>query len=207
MDDETRHWLKPLLIGLGSLLAVSVLIGGIVSVVALGAADVAGLAGDETGGPSAKPSLYMPTPTPTPAATPRPAGAGAGAGGGSAEPDAPEPAPSEADKAASDKAARDKAARDKQKQRPRRGINLSASPSSVGAFDRIYLTGSYRGGNGATLQVQRLAGGWADFPTTATVSGGRFTTYVESGRSGRNRFRVVDESTGRTSNAVSVTIR
>ncbi|MGH8964210.1 MAG: hypothetical protein ACRDXB_02610 [Actinomycetes bacterium] len=81
------------------------------------------------------------------------------------------------------------------------------SPQRAATFQRINLTGSYRGGNGTTLQVQRHEGRWVDFPTSATVSGGRFATYVETGHTGKNRFRVIDESSGRASKPVTVTVR
>jgi hypothetical protein len=57
------------------------------------------------------------------------------------------------------------------------------------------------------LQVQRLEGGqWVDFPTTATVSGGQFSTYIETGHAGVNKIRVVDPSTGQSSNVVAIQI-
>ena len=50
---------------------------------------------------------------------------------------------------------------------------------------RIDLTGTYPTGEGAVLQVQRATGpgdSWVDFPVTVTVSGGQFSTYVQTGR-------------------------
>lgn len=85
-------------------------------------------------------------------------------------------------------------------------IELRADPPSVRAGQRINLTGDYRGGNGALLQVQRLEGGWVDFPVTMSVDGGRFSTWVQSTRTGDSAFRVVDTSAGRSSNVVHVTI-
>ncbi len=91
---------------------------------------------------------------------------------------------------------------------PRTSIELDASPSTAGSFEQVTLTGSYAGGAGATLQVQRLEGGsWTAFPTTASVDGETFTTYVELGQPGANQLRVLDPATGRTSNVVVVTIR
>ncbi|MGH8964209.1 MAG: hypothetical protein ACRDXB_02605 [Actinomycetes bacterium] len=63
MDDD-GNWAKQLVLSLGVLVAISLVIGGIVSLVALGAADVAGVAGDADGSSSAQKSLYLP-PTPT----------------------------------------------------------------------------------------------------------------------------------------------
>ncbi len=84
-------------------------------------------------------------------------------------------------------------------------IRLTAEPVRVGIFDRVTLTGRYPDSGQATLQVQRRESGvWVDFPTSATVSAGTFQTYVQLGRTGRNSLRVVDQATGRTSNAVDV---
>jgi hypothetical protein len=73
-------------------------------------------------------------------------------------------------------------------------------------MERIYLSGRYPGQDGSTLQVQRFEGGWTNFPVTTSVSGGRYSTYVQTGNTGRNRFRMLDTSTGRASNPVTVTI-
>ena len=84
---------------------------------------------------------------------------------------------------------------------------LQASPTQVRPLGRIDLTGTYRGPGTPTLQVQRReGGGWSDFPVQATVRGGTFATYVQTGRGGSNRFRVVDPRTGKASNAVTVAV-
>ncbi|MEJ7690929.1 MAG: hypothetical protein WKF76_11130 [Nocardioidaceae bacterium] len=55
--------------------------------------------------------------------------------------------------------------------------------------------------------MQRDEGsGWADFPTSATVSAGTFATYIVTGVTGLNRFRMLDTVTGRASNVVKVFI-
>lgn len=91
--------------------------------------------------------------------------------------------------------------------KPDRGIQLNASASSVNSYQQVTLSGTYPGGNGTTLQVQRREGGsWATFPTSATVEGGSFSTYVALGQPGPNQMRVVDQSTGRISNVVVVTV-
>lgn len=187
MVDDDSNWGKQLLMSLGVLVAISLVIGGIVSLMALGAADVAGVAGDDAQGSASPPeqSLYIP-PTPT----------------ASEEPAEPE-SPAETETAAPEEPSESK----KVTPKPRRQIILQVSPKRASIFERINLTGSYRGGNGATLQVQRDEGRWVDFPTSATVQGGTFATYVETGRAGKNRFRVIDESTGRASKPVSVTVR
>jgi hypothetical protein len=76
----------------------------------------------------------------------------------------------------------------------------------VSPGERIDLTGVYQNGEGAVLQVQRYEGGWTDFPVTTTVSGGIFSTYLTTSRSGVLRFRVFDRATDRHSNQVQVTV-
>jgi hypothetical protein len=86
-------------------------------------------------------------------------------------------------------------------------ILLRASTSRAASYENVTLSGRYLGANGTTLQVQRREGGaWAQFPTSATVDGGTFSTFVASGQPGRNEFRVVDPGTGRTSNVVAFTV-
>ena len=176
-DDEAR--LKPVLVGLAALAGVSVIVGVLVSLVALGVANVAGLGGGDepSEASSEESSLYIPSPS----ATRKPAAR-------------PSKGPGRPDEAETTKEAAE------------RQITLVASPTSVASSERIDLRGTYRNVDSATLQVQRLDGGWTDFPVTATVSGGTFATWVQTGVSGRNRFRVVDKSTGRSSEPVSVDV-
>lgn len=189
-DDEDERWGRQLLLSLVALLAVAGVVGGILAVVALGAARVTGL-GDGSG-PQAQPSLYFPTakPTvrpqalagPTPTRGPSPAD----------EPSTPTPSPSPSPSASP---------------KPERQITLQAFPQQVSPGQRINLTGVYQGAEGVTLQVQRDDGsGWQDFPVTASVSGGTFQTWVTTSHTGKNRFRVVDTGSGRKSNAAAVTV-
>lgn len=86
-------------------------------------------------------------------------------------------------------------------------IRLGASSGSVDTFERVTLSGRYPGANGTSLQVQRKEGGsWVQFPTSASVEGGSFSTFVASGQSGPNAFRVLDPATGRRSNVVVVNV-
>lgn len=178
MDDEPS-WQRQLAIGLGALLAIAVLIGAVLAVIAVRAADYVGIgdtsshSGDAPVIPptaAATKQLHPTTPasptsptTSSPASTPHP---------------------------------------------PVHVITLTASPRTVGSFERINLTGSYPGGDGTALQVQRSVGNgpWSDFPTDATVREGRFATYVKTAMLGLNHFRMLDKQTGKTSNAVAVTI-
>lgn len=171
MDDETS-WKQQLLVGLAALVAVAVLVGGILAVIALRTADYVGI-GDTSSTSSPEPIFPTTAGTPPSSSTPAPT-----------TPTTTKPPP------------------------PVHPLTLSASPRSVGSFDRINLTGSYPNGDGATLQVQRSVGdgAWSDFPTDTTVHGDTYATYVQTAMAGVNHFRMVDEASGATSNAVSVTI-
>jgi len=194
-DDETP-WYRALLVGVGAMLGVALLVGGLVGVVALGAVSVTGI-GDERVEVEEEPTLHIPDRTP----------------GGDADEDDPgltledltgkKPAeePSETGEESQDPKP------EKKKRKPRSVISLQASPLQVSGMQRIDLTGTYPGGEGASLRVQRFEGGWSDFSgVTATVRGGTFSTYVMTGRTGVTRFRVVDSGGGKTSNPVRVRV-
>lgn len=89
-------------------------------------------------------------------------------------------------------------------------IRLSARVAITSSLDVVPITGSFPARPGATLrvQLQHRSGSWASFPLPAVVdAAGRFTTYVELGRRGANRLRVVDPASGLTSNTVTVRVR
>ena len=180
-DDEETPWTRQLLVGIGALLAVALMIGGVVSVLALGAARVSGINDAHRATASASPSLYIPSgePTTSPDTFPDPEGSGKASAS---------PSPT------------------KKPAKKRTAISLQASPQQVPANQRINLTGDYPRSDGASLQVQRFEGSWVDFPVNASVRGGSFSTYVFTGRTGPNRFRVVDKASGRTSNPVRVVV-
>ncbi|HJQ03892.1 MAG TPA: hypothetical protein VJ872_00480 [Nocardioides sp.] len=86
-------------------------------------------------------------------------------------------------------------------------ISLQALETTVPNFGKIDLTGVYPGGEGEILQVQRKQGGqWVDFAATVPVSNATFSTYVQTGVSGKNTFRVLDKSRNISSNPVEVTV-
>lgn len=178
-DDGEKPWTRRLLVGLGALLAVALMIGGVVGAFALGMANVSGI-GDSGPATSTSPSLVVPSRTPTRKPSSIAPSEDVGTGG----------APSASREPGTGSA-----------------ITLRARPVSVRPDQRINLTGTYPRGNGATLQVQRFEDGWADFPATFAVDGGRFDSYIRSSRTGDLRFRVVDPAAGRVSNEVRVTIR
>lgn len=194
-DDETP-WYRSLLIGVGAMLGVAFVVGGVISLVALGAVSVTGL-GDERVTVQEEPSLYIPSYSPTPEDDdPGLTLEDLGGSGGERSADADE----------GEQAKNDGKKKNDKKKKPRSVISLSASPLEVSRMERIYLTGTFPGGEGASLQVQRMEDGWTDFPVSASVSGGTFSTYVMTGRSGENRFRVVDPASGKKSNPVKVRV-
>lgn len=90
---------------------------------------------------------------------------------------------------------------------PEKAITLSAGQTAVGAMQQIDLSGTYVQGGGAILQVQRFEGGaWSNFPVTVSVDGESFGTYVMTGQTGENKFRVVDSQSGLESNEVVVQV-
>jgi hypothetical protein len=185
-SDDDKPWTRHLLVAVAALLVVALMIGGVVSALALGAVKVTGIDQSQPSA-SARPSLYMPAGEPTTRLEEYPEADGEPEATGSASPSASASA----------------------SPRPRkkvRAISLQASPAQVSAGERINLTGVYRGVAVARLQVQRFEGTWVDFPVTTNVSGGRFATYVTTSRTGQNRFRVLDPDSGRVSAAARVTV-
>ena len=86
-------------------------------------------------------------------------------------------------------------------------LQLSVSPVMARPNERINLTGTYRKADNIGLQVQRFEDGkWRDFGVDATVRVGTYETYVMTGQSGEQRFRMFDPATKRGSNVVLVTI-
>jgi len=187
-DDEDTPWVRQLLVTLGALLAVAVVIGAVVGVVAVGAAKVAGL-DDPTSSATAEPSLYIPSGKPTTKLDTY-----------------PDPSTGTSSAAPSAGASSSPTKKPTKKSKPK-GISLQALPKTVSANQRITLTGVFKGHEGVRLQVQRFEGGaWTDFPVQVTVTGGVFHTYITTGRSGVNRLRMAAPG-GATSNPVRVTVR
>lgn len=88
---------------------------------------------------------------------------------------------------------------------------LNASPETASGSEQVTLSGRFPGlGAGVTVAVERKQGGtWAGFGvpavTTTTDHGGTFTTWIWTGQSGRNLFRVTADS-GESTPAVAVHI-
>jgi hypothetical protein len=93
--------------------------------------------------------------------------------------------------------------------KPKKKISLQSGETTVSPMGRIDLTGTYPGGEGAVLNVQKFSNGsWQDFYSiSASVTNGQFSTYIQTGTPGINRFRMVDSDSTLTSNEVKVTIR
>ena len=91
---------------------------------------------------------------------------------------------------------------------PKKQISLQAGQTSVSPMGRIDLTGTYPGGEGAILNVQKFSNGsWQNFYSiSATVTNSTFSTYIQTGTPGMNRFRVIDSDTHKVSNEVKVRI-
>jgi hypothetical protein len=94
-------------------------------------------------------------------------------------------------------------------EKPKKRISLQSGQTSVSPMGRIDLTGTYPGGEGAVLNVQKFSNGsWQDFYSiSATVTNGTFSTYIQTGTPGLNRFRVIDSDTRLASNEVRVRIQ
>jgi hypothetical protein len=175
----------PILAGLVALVGVALVVGLILGLVTIAGSRVLGLGSDDGSAESgSERSMYLPLPQKTPTAT---------------DPEvtlAPGETPTQEP---TDKPTESKS--------PKFAISLSAGQTTVGPMERIDLTGTYPGGEGSILQVERfIAGAWGEFQVTAAVSNETFSTYVQTGQAGVNKFRVRDTDSGAMSNAVTVTV-
>ena len=87
---------------------------------------------------------------------------------------------------------------------------LTATPSQVGAYDEITLTGRFPGlAPGTDLQIQRRvgSGAWELFPVSlSSGAGGRFSTFVQTGQTGENEFRIKVPTSGLTTPIAAVLV-
>jgi hypothetical protein len=189
VDDES-DWQRQVLIGLLVLVTVGAVVGGIVALVTIKAADIAGI--DDT---SATTGLHHP-----------PGGSGRGPTGAS------DTASSDTTSSATSGSTTDTAPTQPSgptdTTAPTTVFTLAASPLAVSPSERIDLNGSCAAlPSGTVLQVQRREGGqWTDFPVTATCSGGSYSTYILTGHSGPNMFRMLAIGRAETSNTVRVQV-
>lgn len=181
--DENR----PVLAGLLALVGVAVAVGLVASVAVLAGAHVLGLGGGHAavvGGDDGA-TMVVPKPQPTKAAS----GPSITLGSNPTSSSSNQTAPSI--------------------KKPKKQISLQAGETSVAPMGRIDLTGTYPGGEGEILNVQKFSNGsWQNFYSiSATVTNGTFSTYIQTGTPGMNRFRVIDSDTKLPSNEVHVRIR
>jgi len=189
----------PITAGLIALVSVTLTVGIVLGLVTLVASHVLGGGGGGNNSSSDAQTLYLPTPTPTPTPSDPLVTLGAQPGSASALPTSLE-TPSSSATSSSTASATTSA--------PAKQITLSAGQTKVSPMQQIDLTGVYPGGEGAILQVQRkLDGKWQDFlSVNAAVSGGQFATYVQTGQTGVQKFRMRDTTSGMVSNVVRVTV-
>ena len=88
-------------------------------------------------------------------------------------------------------------------------IELEDLTESARPFEAVRIQGTYRGGAGTFLRVQRWEEGkWLNFPLpTKTDQSGQFITQAEFGQPGRYRLRVLDPDSGVTSKPFVVVIK
>lgn len=177
---------RPVLTGLAALVGVAVVVGLILGGAALAATQVLGLGGDDaTTEATSADSMYLPSPSKTP--------------------DSDDPAFT---LAPGDEETEQESESPTESESPDQAITLSASQTEVASMEQIDLTGVYPGGEGAILQVERfIDGAWGEFEVTVPVSNETFSTYVQTGQTGVNKFRLRDTDNDEVSNVVSVTVR
>ncbi|WP_151084166.1 hypothetical protein [Nocardioides cynanchi] len=178
---------RPVLAGLAALVGVALAVGLVAALAVVAGAHVLGLGGGRAdGGPGAAgATMYLPKPQKTQPAS------GPSITLGSA------PTSSSASHSP------------RVRTHPRKQISLQAGEQTVAPMGRIDLSGTYPGGEGAVLNVEKFSNGsWQGFySVSATVTNGTFSTYIQTGTPGVNRFRVVDSDTHIASNEIKVTIR
>jgi hypothetical protein len=77
------------------------------------------------------------------------------------------------------------------------GPTLHASPMQATTSEQVSLTGRFPGlGAGVYLQVERREGGvWTEFPVDMTTDpGGTYSTWIITGHTGPNLFRITAEN-------------
>lgn len=197
MAEQGKRADNPVVNGLVALAAVAVVVGvlggiGVVTATrVLGLNDASNAAADSAGEGGGE-SLYMPKPVPT------------------EEESGPlvTLAPSEDEsylEEESEATATDEASESESPDKDR--ITLSQGAFEVAPGEQLYLSGVYPRGEGTVLDIEYKTGNgpWEEFPLDVNVSNETFSTYVETYRSGKVSWRVVDSEKGVKSNEVTVT--
>jgi hypothetical protein len=202
---DPQHRRERVVGALGAVIVVALAIGAVVGAVTYGAAKLAGPDSADSSPQASAPVRRSPAAHHTDTAPTQPAG--------SSSPQVPPRSPGarHADRHERAQHRRSGGARQnthhRRRHRHEAALTLSASPRRVQEMGRVNLFGRYPRHAGARLRVQRLDGGrWGNFPVSVAVRGGRFRTWVVSGRRGTNQFRVRDPATGQVSPAVAVTV-
>lgn len=192
---------RPVLNGLVALVAVGLGVGLILALAALVGTKVLGFGGGDSSagdGSSVHDSMYLPSPVET-----------AGSSGPlitlhTEDPEAESTETSDA----TEEPEESETTEATESTSPEAGeISLQAVDTTVSSGERIYFSGVYPGGEGAILWLQRFQdGAWADFPASVGVTNGTFSSYIFTGVSGLNRFRVIDRDDGTVSNEIRVTV-
>ena len=88
-------------------------------------------------------------------------------------------------------------------------IQLEDLADSARPFEAVRIQGTYHGGAGTFVRVQRWEGGtWVDFPLPTKIDqSGQFITQAEFGQPGRYRLRVLDPDSGVRSKPFVVVIK
>ena len=192
-DRLPDHDENPVVSGVVALLAVAVVVGILAGIGALAATRWLGIDGSsdlDSGEPGAGDTLYMPKPRKTAAAD------------GPLVTLAPTDSPTDFVTQTPDEEVTEETGDADP------NLSLTVGSTSVAAGEELMLSGTYVGGEGSVLDIYYNVdrGGWEEFPLDTNVSGGIFQTFVATWKTGRVEWRVQDESSGRRSNSVTVTI-
>jgi LysM repeat protein len=168
------------------LLVVGVLIGGIIAFAGIKVADLAGLNDDTSSTGNSSQRLHVPRNGYTPSTGTRSSAPQTSTTPGGGAPSTTTSPPNKPHKP---------------------HFTLTISPTSASTYEHIDLTGTYDAPDGTALQVQRKENGsWVDFNATTSVSNHQFHTYIETGHTGVNIFRVADVFRGTSSQIATVTV-
>lgn len=190
---------RPVLNGLVALVGVGLGVGLILALVVLVGTKVLGIGGDgadASGDTTVHDSMYLPSPIETEVSS------------GPLITLATEDPDEDDGSTGTDEPSEEPTTEDTASESPKAGqISLQATDTTVTSGERIYFSGVYPGGEGAILWLQRWQdGAWADFPASVGVTNGTFSSYIFTGVSGLNRFRVIDRDSGTVSNEIRVTV-
>ena len=197
-QEERPHEERPVLAGLLALGAVALVVGLLAGLTVVVGTQVLGLGGGDEAAAERRASSQETLVLPEFSETPEPSGPQI-----TLDPNGPTPTGTPTSEPTSEPSPSEPPTEEPAE----KAITLTAGQSAVGAMQQIDLSGTYSQGSGAILQVQRFENGaWNNFPVTVSLDGESFGTYVMTGQTGENKFRVVDSETGLESNEVVVQV-